>query len=401
MRILSVTPYAPPHVGGLEAIVGSLAVQLTRRGNDVTVVTSPAGWRDGFGTPDDPPTGYRLVCVPAAYKFAQTRLGVPYPIFSPALVRVLKREMGSADVVHVQGFLFHSTLVALGLAPRVDGRPPIVLTEHVGHVPYANPVLDRAEAAAIATLGRWSLRRADAVVLYNRKVESEVRTLAPRARIEWIDNGVDTELFRPASGDERSRLRAELGWDDRPRVVFGGRAVAKKGLDIALETARAGDGRFILAVVGAIEPPQGAPNVERVGIVPRERMAAILRSADALLMPSRGEGLPVTIQEALASGLPVVATDDPGYRDKLAGFGPAVRLLAAEATPMSEALVEVTASSNAGERAVAAASEARRRFSIDAFAERHEHLYSDLVGGRSEHARGAPAAGHVVGDVGR
>src|SRR5918998_333316 len=129
MRILSVAPYAPPHVGGLEAIVDSLAVQLTRRGNEVTVVTSPAGWNDGFGTPGDPPSGYRLIYVPALYKFVQTRLGVPYPIFSPILSRVLEREMRSADVVHAQGFLFHSTLVALGLARRLEDAPPTVLTE--------------------------------------------------------------------------------------------------------------------------------------------------------------------------------------------------------------------------------------------------------------------------------
>jgi glycosyltransferase involved in cell wall biosynthesis len=397
MRVLSVTPYAPPHVGGLEAVVDSLAVQLSRRGNEVTVVTSPAGWRDGFGTPDDPPTGYRLVYVPAAYKFAQTRLGVPYPIFSPILTRVLRREMGSADVIHVQGFLFHSSLVALGIARGPGKRPPTVLTEHVGHVPYANPLLDRAQAAAIATLGRWSLRAADAVVVYNRKVESEVRRLAPSARVEWIDNGVDSELFRPAGADERMRLRAELGWDERPRVVFGGRAVAKKGLDIALGAAAAGGGSFTLSVVGAIEPPADAANVERLGILPRERMAAVLRCADALLMPSRGEGLPVTIQEALASGLPVVATDDPGYRDKIVDFGAAVRLHAADPAVMGEALVEMTSSSDARDAAVAAVPQARDRFSIDAFGERHERLYRDLTGGDREDRAGAAEASRVLG----
>lgn len=400
MRVLSVTPYAPPHVGGLEAIVHSLALQLTRRGNDVTVVTSPAGWRDGFGTPDDPPSGYRLVYVPAAYKFLQTRFGVPYPVFSPILARVLRREMASADVVHVQGFLFHSTLVALALARHPKSRPVTVLTEHVGHVPYSNPVLDRAQAAAIATLGRWSLRSADAVVVYNRNVENEVRGLAPDARVEWIDNGVDTRLFRPADAEERSQLRAELGWDERPRVLFGGRAVAKKGLDIALEAARAGAGRFTLAVVGAIEPPVDAPNVERVGILSRNRMAAALRCADALLMPSRGEGLPVTIQEALASGLPVVATDDPGYRDKLADFGSAVRLLAADGEAMGAALVELTTSSDARAAAASAVPEACRLFSIDKFAERHERLYRDLGCSDLEDGPRVPATARMLGGHG-
>ena len=281
MRILSVTPYAPPHIGGLEALVDSLAVELTRRGHDVTVVTSPAGWEDGFGTPGRPPSGYRVVYVPAAYRFLQTRMGVPYPLFAPALYRVLAREIANADVVHAHGFLFHSTVAALSIARRARNAPPRILTEHVGHVPYSNRVLDRAQALAIATIGRWSARDADAVVVYNRSVEATVARIAPGSRIEWIDNGVDTSFFRPAQEAERAQLRHQLGWDERPRVLFGGRAVAKKGPDVAVEAARVGDGAFVLAVVGAIAVPDGAPNVERLGLLPRDRMAAALRCADA------------------------------------------------------------------------------------------------------------------------
>jgi glycosyltransferase involved in cell wall biosynthesis len=162
-------------------------------------------------------------------------------------------------------------------------------------------------------------------------------------------------------------------------VLFGGRAVAKKGPDVAVEAARIGDGAFVLAVVGAIAVPDGAPNVERLGLLPRDRMAAALRCADALLMPSRGEGLPLTIQEALASGLPVVATDDPGYRDKLAGFGSAVRLLPADGRIMGDALVEMLGDSAASEAAGRAPELARRRFSVEAFSARHEELYEELV----------------------
>jgi D-inositol-3-phosphate glycosyltransferase len=383
MRVLCVTPYAPPHIGGLETVVDSLARQLTRRGHAVTVVTSPAGWKDGFGTPGDPPAGYRAVYVPAAYRFVQTRLGVPYPLFAPALYRVLRREIASADVVHVHGFLFHSSVAALSLARRAPNRAPTVLTEHVGHVPYENPLLDRAQAAAIGTIGRWSSRAADAVVVYNRNVEQTIARIAPGAHIEWIDNGVDTDFFRPAEDSERARLRDDLGWDERPRVLFGGRAVAKKGPEVALEAARVGAGAFQLAVVGAIGVPDGAPNVERLGLLSRDRMAGALRCADALLMPSRGEGLPVTIQEALASGLAVVATDDPGYRDKLAGFEPAVRLLPADGRVMGEALVEMLGDPAVREGAGAAVDEARRRFSVDAFAARHEQLYEQLIRARA------------------
>jgi glycosyltransferase involved in cell wall biosynthesis len=370
-------------VGGLETLVDSLAARLAARGHDVTVIASPAGVSDGLGS-GPPPASYRIAYVPAAYKFLQTRVGVPYPLFGPALIRLLRREIADADVLHVHGFLFQSTLAALALARRRAHRPVTVLTEHVGHVPYANRFLDTAQAAAIGTLGRWSARAADAVAVYNASVYDTIARLAPKARLEWIDTGVDTDFFRPPAGGERPRLRGEFGWDERPRVLFGGRAVAKKGLDVALEAAMAGAGAFVLTVVGAIEAPTGVPNVERLGLLSRERMARALRAADALLMPSRGEGLPVTIQEALSSGLPVVATDDPGYRDSLAGFGAAARLMPVDGAAMGRALVEVVRDPAARSAAEAAVGLARERFSVDAYAVAHERLYGELLAARSD-----------------
>jgi D-inositol-3-phosphate glycosyltransferase len=383
VRVLVVSPYAPPHVGGLEALVDDLATRLAERDHEVTVVASTAGIEDGLGMPMEHPSRYRIIHVPARYRFLERRVGVPYPVFAPTLMRVLLREIATADVVHAHGFLFQSTVAALALARRSARRPATVLTEHVGHVPYSNRVLDLTEAAAIGTLGRWSARAADAVVVYNASVREKITRLAPRSRLVWIDTGVDTDFFRPPAGEEREGLRREFGWDERPRVLFGGRAVAKKGLEVALETAREGGGAFTIVVVGAIQPPAGAPNVERLGLLSRDRMAEALRAADALLLPSRGEGLPVTILEALASGLPVVATDDPGYRASLTGFGRAVRLMAVDGTKMARALVEVVSDPEVRSATDAAVGFARERFSVDAYAISHESLYRELLTARS------------------
>jgi D-inositol-3-phosphate glycosyltransferase len=384
MRILSVSHYAPPHVGGLEALVDALATGLARRGHEVTAISSTAGLRDGLGVARSRSPEYRMIYVPALNKFLEARLGVPYPLFSPSLVPVLRREISRADVVHAHGFLFQSTLLAQALARRAPNRPAVVLSEHVGHVPYENRVLDRLEAAAIATLGKWSARASDAIVLCNRRVVELIARLAPAARVQWIDNGVNTELFRPAAESERAALRKEFGWDERPRVVFGGRAVAKKGFDVALEAARRADGAFTLAVVGTFRPPTGAPNVESLGLLPRERMAEALRAADALFVPARGEGLPITILEALASGLPTVGTDDPGYSAALAEFGAAVRLMPVEAGAMAHALAEIVSDPSARVSAEAGVPTARRRYSVDACVGGHERLYRDLLAVRAD-----------------
>jgi D-inositol-3-phosphate glycosyltransferase len=384
VRILSVSHYGPPHVGGLEYLVDVLASRLSHRGHEVTAVTSTAGIRDGLGVPRAQPFDYRMIYVRAWNRFFETRLGVPYPLFSPSLISVLRQEIKHADVVHAHGFLYQSSLAALVLARRAQHRPPVVLTEHVGHVPYPSRVLDGIEAAAIASLGRWSARAADTVVVYNTTVRETISRLAPGTPLAWIDTAVDTEFFHPPSPRERARSRAELGWDERPRVLFAGRAVAKKGLDVALEAARVADGAFVLAVAGTSEPPPHAPHVERIGLLSRELMATAMRAADALIMSSRGEGLPVTIHEALASGLPVVATDDPSYRTSLDGAGPGVRLVPADGPTMALALKNLlTDDDERSAAASAAVSFARRHLSLDNYATQHEDLYAQLVDTRA------------------
>jgi D-inositol-3-phosphate glycosyltransferase len=379
MRVVLVSHYALPHVGGIESALHAVAGGLAARGHEVVHVASAAlrpaerGSRVGERS-------YRLVRVPAL-NLPEERLAAPYPLFGPALLRVLRSELSGADVVHAHGFLYMGTLGALALARRRGAAS--VLTEHVGHVRYASPVLDRAQAVAVATLGRWAARRADALVVFNHKVKEELARLAPGARIEWIPNGVDPRRFRPAEDGERERLRSALGWDERPRALFVGRRVAKKGLDVALATAAAAGGRFELVVAGTDRLDDGVPRgVELIGHVDPDRMPDLYRAADALLLPSYGEGFPVAVQEAMASGLPVVLAEDPAYAEHLRGAGAgAAELVPAEPGALASAVAGLVSDPVRRVEAGAAAVEhARRRFSFEQVVDAHERLYEELVG---------------------
>ncbi len=217
MRVLVVSHYALPHLEGIEILADQLASELLRRGHDVTHVASAAGRRTETGTAEAPQREHRVVRVPAL-NFPESRFGVPYPIFGPSLVGTLRREVSRADVVHAHGCLYPGSLTALALAARNDVLT--VLTKHVGHVPYDNRLFDAVEASALSTLGRWSLRRADSVIVFNANVRELVAHLAPLAMVRWIDNGIDTDLFRPPEPGERARLRVELGWDAQAAGAF-------------------------------------------------------------------------------------------------------------------------------------------------------------------------------------
>jgi glycosyltransferase involved in cell wall biosynthesis len=371
VRILLTSHYAPPHIGGIEAVVSALGRELIRRGHDVRLVTSDARSPGLEGT-KEPWT----VEVPA-WNWPERKLDVPWPVFSPALARVLRREVARADVVHSHGALYMPTLGALPYARRLGGRARI-LTEHVGHVHYESPVLDAVQRAAFASAGRAAVRAAQAVVVLNDKVEAEMRALAGGRPVVRSLNGIDTDAYRPAAPGEREALRADLGWhDDRPRVVFVGRLVAKKGVDVAFEAARAAGDAFELVLVG---PGQvGAPpGVSVLGPRKPADVARILRAADAFLLPSRGEGFPVTAQEAMASGLPVVLSDDPSYGPWVDGSG--ATLVEPRADTVVAALRALLADPDARARAGQMAAEhARRRFSWERVADEHERLYERML----------------------
>ncbi len=378
MRILFVSHYALPHVGGIESVVDALAAELAGRGHRVVHVAADS-LRGEDGRAEAPKPGYEIARL-RALNVAERRLGVPYPVFSPRGWRALEREVARADVVHAHGLLYMSSVAALlgarAQTPRPAG-PARVLTEHVGRVGYERAVLDATERAAIATVGRTAVRAAQTVIVLNDRVRSEVAALDPHARVELVPNGVDTERFRPAGTEERLALRAGLGWDERPRVLFVGRLVAKKGIDVALATARAAGGAFELVVAGPGRFAAPGAGVEVLGSRSRDELAVLYRAADAFLLPSRGEGFPVTAQEAMASGLPVVLREDPAYAAYVPRECPGLLLLPPDPEEIARRLRGLLADPAAlGEARADVAARARAVFSWSRAADEHERIYA-------------------------
>jgi glycosyltransferase involved in cell wall biosynthesis len=254
-----------------------------------------------------------------------------------------------------------------------------VLTEHVGHVRYDSRVVNLVESLAIATLGRRCVHAAHALVTYNDRVAQEMQSLAPGVPRVTIRNGVDFERFHPAA-DDRGRLRRELGWDDRPRVLLVGRMVEKKGVGIAIEAANRLGGAVELVLAGPGQPPRPSPNVRYLGSLSRERIAEVYRACDLFLLPSRGEGFPLAVQEAMASGLPVILAGDPGYVETLRGSGDAVALVEPDVESVVTAIRSLLLRDLRflGEEATRFA---RERFGWRAAVEQHLALYRQIISG--------------------
>src|SRR5262245_54197821 len=115
----------PPHMGGIERVAQSLVDGLTRRGHSVRWVSS--------ATPAAPGAHGGSVRVPAWNGLGE-RLGVPFPVWSPAALATLEREVAHADLVHVHDCLYMGSAAAAAFCKR--HCKPLLLTQHVGYVPF-------------------------------------------------------------------------------------------------------------------------------------------------------------------------------------------------------------------------------------------------------------------------
>jgi glycogen synthase len=217
--------------------------------------------------------------------------------------RRLRRAGWEPEVIHAHSFL--SALPALLLGRLL--RRPVVYTEHWTIFLPENP---GELSVAMRRLARFALERADLVLPVSKDLERALRRFAPAVRTRVVPNVVD-EVFAPAQDRDAKPTRLlTVGLLDTPR----------KGVDILLEAlALVPDReRLRLDVVGEGELRPGYEALaERLGLAetvrfhalePKPALAERMRSADLFVLASRYENNPCVVLEAMASGLPVVAT---------------------------------------------------------------------------------------------
>jgi len=294
MRIVLVTHYFPAHRGGIELVAAELAARLARQGAEIAWHAS-----DSDPAPQIPGVG----CVPAkACNAIERRLGVPYPLWSIAALRRLAAAVRAADMVHLHDCLYLPNLVAYAAARRAG--KPVVVTQHVGMVPYRNPLLRALLFVAYRVFGRAVLGGASQVVFVGEGVkryfESFVRFRRPPL---LIANGVDTTLFHPAP---------QRAPNPKPQLLFVGRFVEKKGLPLLRElAARLPQAQWTFAGWGPLDPEDWKlPNVRVLRNLTGSDLVPIYQAADLLVLPSVGEGFPLVVQEAMACGTPALVSEE-------------------------------------------------------------------------------------------
>jgi glycosyltransferase involved in cell wall biosynthesis len=310
MKVLMVSHYFDSHPGGIERVAGNLFRGLARPGCEILWAAA-----DASAVPEH--TAYQSVLPLPTWNLLERICGVPLPIPSISGLRRLCSAIKSADVLLLHDCLYISNVVACFFAHL--RKIPVVVIQHIGIVPHRNPLLLALMAAGNRLLVRPMLASAQQVIFISQITKRYFGSVRFQKPAITIYNGVDCEIFRPAYGENKAKVREGLGLPcDKPIALFIGRFVEKKGLRILRELAARDSGiTWAFAGAGPLDPTKWKfGNVHVYSSLRPPEIAALYSASDIFVLPSRGEGLPLVIQEALASGLPVVCSAETATADE-------------------------------------------------------------------------------------
>ncbi len=387
-----VDPHYPPRFGGGARFPRTLAGKLLQQpGLEIVhVTTNPGGWtarREQQGR-------LRVVRLPALGVGGMRAEVYSYLATGAAFVALCGSQF---DVVHAIGafpYAWGGLLAAYGRGMRTA----VTMNQFLADDPGA---IGRRRLGWLQ-LGIFS--SADRIISISSLLTRSYRAAGlPEGKLAQIHNGVDEDAFRPVSLAAKRTLRSRLGWPaDRPVAVFSGSVIRRKGVDLLVEAwaelrAGLGAGCPLLVLVGPTAVPSIPGNdrfiqwvrqrVRELGLGPFIRftgavddVAPYLQAADLFAFPSRSEGMPSALLEAMACGLPSVATAGSGAADLIRHGENGYLAQAESASAIAVGIRALVDDAALGRRLGLMARETiLAEATLDVCAMRHRRLYQELL----------------------
>lgn len=358
---------APGPYGGLERVVAFLSAGLVSRGHTVRALLLVEREQE-----EDP----GLVSALQHARVTVEVLRAPHRAYVKecALVR---RSLQAArpDIVHTHGY--HADVLFRPVAQRLG--LPVVATVH-------GFTIGGLKNQLFEWLQRRSLRHMDAAVAVSRPLADRLaRSGVPTPPLLVIPNAYRA----PGSFLEQHEARQQLGLSLDAKVIgWVGRVTPEKGPEVAIEALnllRASGAVLSIIGRGRMEPALRS-RLTQLGLEQQVRWQGaipdawqLFRAFDVFCLSSHTEGTPIALFEAMAAGVPVVATTVGGVPDVVTERE---AFLVPPAAPESLATALERALSGAPERVAAARERLGQAFGLEAWMDRYEDLYGSLVNGK-------------------
>ncbi len=377
---IGVTCYAS--FGGSGIVATEIGLAMARRGHQVHFISNDVPRRLERGVDN---VFFHQVRAAEYPVFPQ----VPYSLALASKMVSVATHQG-LDVLHAHYAVPHATAAWMAREVRGNGLK-VVTTLHGTDITLVG------QDDGYLPITRHSIEQSDAVTAPSAFLRDETFRafgVSPdRVPLEVIPNFVDTDVYRPLAGPDRPRLRALFGEEgaQHPAIVHVSNFRPVKQVDVVVDVFRRvvaeRPARLVLIGDGP-ERPRVEAQLRRCGLFDharllgnQEHVAQIIREAAVFVLPSRTESFGLAALEALASGVPVVATRVGGLpevvRDGDSGYLVPLGDVAAMAVKVGELLDD-------GPRRMAMGALARRdveaRFRMGPMIDRYEALYRRVCG---------------------
>jgi glycosyltransferase involved in cell wall biosynthesis len=327
MKILRVaSDLYPSVVGGIGIHAHEMSKEQVRLGHNVIVYTSNVG---GEQTQEFRGS-YNILRFKPILKISGNSL-------MPMLFFKLISARNDFDIIHAHSHLFFSTnLCAL---VKKCGSPPLVITNH-GLISQTVPMW--VHRMYLPTIAKWTFKFADKIICYTEKEKSMLEKLGIDSdKIVVIHNGTDTNMFIPCEKEKNSN-----------QILWIGRFTPGKGVEYLIDAfgilekeypdlklLMIGKGPLKEDIEQQIQDLNLSKNIFIKEFVPNSELPEIYQNSDIFVLPSLNEGIPRTILEAMACGVPVICTELPQLVDVVKGCGLLVSLRDSQA--LAEGILRV------------------------------------------------------------